>query len=113
MRTTKPAVSRTQLPLVIAAFAGTLGVWGCSGPNDKAPVGASSASPPAAQTATTPTPDVPSASAAVGGSAATADAAKNSDPAMEPMSKKEEANAMPMPGQVNDHSTLSPKPAQK
>jgi hypothetical protein len=112
MRTMKPGVSRKQLPLVIAAFAGTLGVWGCSGPNDKAPVGASSASPSAAQTATTPTPDVPPADTAVPRTAA-ADAAKGSDPAMTPMSKREEASAMPMPGQANDHSTLADKPTQK
>ncbi len=112
MRTTGRYASRKELPLVIAAFAGVLSVWGCSGPNDQAPSGARSASPAPAQTASTPTPDVPSANAAVGGTTP-ADAAKGSDPAMTPMSKKEEASAMPMPGQANDHSTLADKPAQK
>ena len=29
------------------------------------------------------------------------------------ITKAQEANAMPLPGQANDHSTLSPKPSQK
>lgn len=34
-------------------------------------------------------------------------------PAKSDVSKAEESNAMPLPGQVNDHSTLSPKTSQK
>lgn len=34
-------------------------------------------------------------------------------PAKSDVSKAEESRAMPLPGQVNDHSTLSPKASQK
>ena len=41
-----------------------------------------------------------------------ADTAKASDPPMKQMSKEEEANSMPLPGQANDHSTLAKEPAR-
>ena len=34
-------------------------------------------------------------------------------PVKSDVSKAQEANAMPLPGQANDHSTLSPKATQK
>ena len=34
-------------------------------------------------------------------------------PAKSEISKAQESNAMPLPGQANDHSTLSPQPSQK
>lgn len=34
--------------------------------------------------------------------------AKASDDALKPMTKEEETNTMPRPGQANDHSTLAP-----
>jgi hypothetical protein len=99
---------RRELPFVIAAFAGILGAWGCSGPNDSGTSPPRSASPSPPPSSAQQTPDVPAASTAPGAGSAVspADTAKASDPAMAPMTKQQEANAMPMPAQANDHSTV-------
>ena len=44
---------------------------------------------------------------------AAADTAATTSSAKSDISKSQEASAMPLPGQANDHSTLSPKPTQK
>jgi hypothetical protein len=102
------ALPRRQLPFVIAAFAGILGTWGCSGPTDSGASGARSTSALPPPTSAPQTPDVPAANASTGGGNAVAptETAKASDPAMEPMTKKQESTAMPMPAQANDHSTV-------
>ena len=43
----------------------------------------------------------------------TAEALATTSTAKSDISKTQQSNAMPMPGQANDHSTLSPKATQK
>lgn len=43
----------------------------------------------------------------------TKETAATTSPAKSDISKTQEANAMPLPGQANDHSTLSTRPSQK
>jgi hypothetical protein len=62
---------------------------------------ASSSTPPAS----TPSASMPPPASAQGTNSG--ETASNGDAAMQPMSKDEEAKAMPMPGQANDHSTVS------
>ena len=99
-----------QYAIALAATLVTLVAAGCSdnvvsAPNANAPVGSVAVTDPRAQVlavpAGGPAQETPGTTSVV-----------KSD-----ISKAQQANAMPMPGQANDHSTLlpktSPKPAQK
>jgi len=97
---------KAQYAIALAATFAVLVSAGCSdgvvsAPNANAPVGAAAVNDPRAKVL-----DVPA-----GGPAketpSTASVVKSD------VSKSQQANAMPLPGQANDHSTLSPKASQK
>ncbi len=90
---------------IVALVTFALAAAGCGHESNAPPADRSPAS-----SAVTPAPSVPDAAVATqapseaGSNSATANA---NDPSMKPMTKAEERNAMPMPGQANDHSTLA------
>ena len=97
---------KTQHAIVLAATFTALMAVGCSdrvvsAPNANAPIGAAVVPDPRAQVlevpAGGPAKETPGTTSVV-----------KSD-----VSKSQQSNAMPLPGQANDHSTLSPKPSQK
>ena len=95
-----------QYAIALAATFVAVVATGCSdnvvsAPNANAPVGSVAVTDPRAQVldmpAAGPAQETPGTTSAV-----------KSD-----VSKAQQANAMPLPGQANDHSTLSPKASQK
>jgi hypothetical protein len=62
---------------------------------------------PTAQVAPTPVPNPPPTAAAVTEGARPREGASANDQPMKSMTKAEESNSMPMPGQANDHSTVA------
>ena len=62
---------------------------------------------PTAQVAPTPVPYPPPAAAAVTEGAKPGETANANDQPMKSMTKAEESNSMPMPGQANDDSTVA------
>lgn len=76
-----------------------------------------SSAPPTPEFETVPaTPTVSSLPNSVVGTVpagSTKEAAATTSPVKSQMSKEEESAAMPLPGQANDHSTLSPQASQK
>jgi hypothetical protein len=86
-----------------------------AGSREGAPSPPPTATPAAPGTSVPGTPPRSDASQPPGQSASNgrpngSETAKGSDAPMKPMDKNEEANAMPQPGQVNDHSTLAQDP---
>lgn len=71
--------------------------------------------PPASSKTTTAVEDDPRAKVigVVGNSEAAKETPGTTSTAKSDISNAQSANAMPMPGQANDHSTLSPKASQK
>lgn len=97
---------KTQYAVALAATFAVLVVAGCSDnvvsvPNANAPVGSTVVTDPRAQVL-----DVPA-----GGPAR--ETPGTTSVVKSDVSKAQQANAMPLPGQANDHSTLSPKASQK
>lgn len=72
--------------------------------------------PAVASSSGTPDPSVPAAAAAVAVQAPAAASTARDEPANRPtdgLTKAQESNAMPMPGQVNNHSTTAIDPAKR
>ena len=102
---TKPFFHSESLAMVLAVLT-CLALVACS---DKSAPAAPVSAPPMSEAATTPTTTV----LGVPPAGPSAEPATTTSPDKTDMSKAQQSSAMPMPGQANDHSVLSPKPVGK
>jgi hypothetical protein len=97
-----------RLIAILAVTVASVAVGACSGSNEDARRSPSQAAagsgPPSGSAASTPAPTPPA------GGTSSSETAKASDEPMKSMTKEEEANSMPQPGQANDHSTVAKDP---
>lgn len=93
----------------ISAFAITLAAFAAGCSDSRTPVPKMTESLPASVIST----ETPSTVVGTPPAGPTAEATGTTSAVKSDVSKTEQSNAMPMPGQANDHSTLSPAASQK
>ena len=103
-----PRFDAPRLIAILAITVASVAVGACSGSNEDSrripPQAAAGSGPPSGATGSTSAPTPPA------GGTNSSETAKASDEPMKPMTKEEEANSMPQPGQANDHSTVAKDP---
>jgi hypothetical protein len=94
---------------IVPAIVFALAMGGCDRTSDVPPANTSSAAP-ATNNPPSTAPDASAVAQAPSTAGPASDTANGNDEPMKTMTKAQENTSMPMPGQVNDHSTLAGDP---